>query len=757
MKMNLTPKPGPVPETHPAVESIVRQETLASDAETAATDEILAMPVPRVVDVNESDRPARSMTKLVDDNFPFDDTQKAAIEGLSKEKHACMTGAAGTGKTTCLKAVVDRIIDDLPHVDMSTYFKKDVKTEDPEDDYDVPEQLIPGVVLCAYTGRASQMIKRNFPRDWHGNIMTIHRMLGFYPVWEPAEDPDTGEMKNKVRFIPAYNRENKLPWKVILIDESGMLGLDLWNQLLDAVTEDCRIIMVGDINQLPPTHGRSIFGFAMAKWPSWELTHIHRQQGVNNSIVDNAWRIINGTYPQSDDPKSGDWKFVMMKLPDDSGTASKHVRKWLETIRGPLYDPIRDTVITPINAYEENAAGYALGQDPLNRELAIIFNKDNGRYIIDAGRERKYFAVGDKVMATKNNHEAGITNGMTGVIKEIITNHDYKGNHARYGLVEDVNAYLSSGIIEEDIDFDLTKMAALIAEEPKEKESKDRGPASHSVVVEFGHGDSSFDQAFTTLAEVSTLMTAYVVTCHKMQGGEVPFVVVICHQSHKRMLTREWLYTAVTRGSEKVVVLYTQQGMAAALGKQTIKGKNLQEKVESFNRMQDKGGLLGASVDVRLPEAETLTGSRELTRSGGGQVMTSQPIHRAETAEPTPASAPVAETAPTPIHIHVTVVEQRAPEPVKPVRESPVDGGTLKPSVKPKLNLNLMRPITAPVEAQKLVESYRKIYPQLGAVMAMQKIEDLKAQRLLPRPTKPLGLNLWDLVKAQRTKESANV
>jgi exodeoxyribonuclease V alpha subunit len=97
-------------------------------------------------------------------------------------------------------------------------------------------------------------------------------------------------------------------------------------------------------------------------------------------------------------------------------------------------------------------------------------------------------------------------------------------------------------------------MQAIERGKEKGKEKRDRGPSSHIITVRFGEGDHSFEIPFNTLAEVGSLMTAYVVTCHKMQGGECPVVVVILHESHRAMLYREWLYTAVTRASEKCIV-----------------------------------------------------------------------------------------------------------------------------------------------------------------------------------------------------------
>ena len=104
---------------------------------------------------------------------------------------------------------------------------------------------------------------------------------------------------------------------------------------------------------------------------------------------------------------------------------------------------------------------------------------------------------------------------------------------------------------------------------------------------------------FTSLSEVGSLMTAYVVTCHKMQGGEAPTVVIICHDSHKSMLYRKWLYTAITRASQRCILLYTPTALRVALSKQNIKGKTLREKMESFN------AIIGR-VNVTRPAAGTV-------------------------------------------------------------------------------------------------------------------------------------------------------
>jgi ATP-dependent exoDNAse (exonuclease V) alpha subunit len=695
------PTPRVIPVESHEFEKVVETETRIADAETAVTDAIIdGTPADALVitDGTEDniDDESEKLSRLVDDDFPFDDSQLAAVHGLVQQKYGCLIGAAGTGKTTVTKKLVDMLREGLNEVDMSRYWLRGAPDE--KDEYEAPEKLIPSIVMVSFTGRASQMTKKNFPRDWHGNIMTIHRALGFYPEFYPEYDEESREMK--------YNEENKMPWDIVVIDECGMLGLDLWHQLLAACRPETRIIMIGDINQLPPTHGKSILGFALAQWPTWELTHIHRQQGANNSIVDNAHRILKGIRPISDSPtpltiaksdkeflatlnflvRDKDWRFVTIEVPEEHRKASLRIRQMLKLLQGKLYEPNRDVVITPINGFEQTAPGYSLGQAPMNQELVVQLNHDAERYFIDAGRERQNFAEGDKVMATINDYEAGVTNGMTGIITRIAENGAYTGDIRRFGKISDVNDYLaglSDGYEDEDVEFSLEEMVndeTLGEEEGKTKEKKDAGPASHIVTVRFGEGEHAFEINFASKSQVASLMLAYVATCHKMQGGECPLVFVIVHNSNKRPLNREWFYTGVTRASQRCVVLYTKQGFGFALGKQNIKGTTLEAKVKTFVELT-KGGLVGAAMKVKLPKAASLTGEvthyqpkeilhEEAKQEALAEAEPSQPkVTQAERIVDSPASAPRPSIKVGALHIHIHEA---------PSQPATVDAGNLR-------------------------------------------------------------------------------
>lgn len=768
-------KPAPLPAARivpvntKESERIVREAVQNTDAEFAVTDAVLASTPGGATIVNATEENISSesakLARLVDDDFPFDESQLTAVYGMVQQQYACMIGAAGTGKTTVERKLVDLLQDGLDEIDMSQYWKRGAPAEG-DDDYETPEKLIPSILMCSFTGRSTQMTKKNFPREWHGNIMTIHRALGFYPEFYPDYDAESGQMVNKRRFVPAYTAENKMPWDIVVIDEAGMLGLDLWHQLWAAMKDGARIYMIGDIQQLKPTHGHSVLGFALSSWPTWELTHVHRQQGANNSIVDNAHRILKGLTPISDSPKqlsivplktgssaekmqpmldtltyltqNKDWRFLTVLVDDDHRLASTRIRQVLKLVHGKIYEPNRDVVITPGNGFEQTASGYSLGQYPMNQALVTMLNPESDRFLIDAGRERQNFAVGDKVMATTNDYEAGITNGMTGIITSIVANGAYVGDTRRWGRIQDVNEYFDSLEEDEDDDGDDFDLDAMVADSQagmdtlRDKEKKNGGPASHIVTVQFGEGEHGFEMPFNTKSAVASLRLAYVATCHKLQGGEAPLVFGIIHQSNKRMLEREWAYTMVTRASDRCVVFCTRQGLGFSLGKQAIKGKTLKEKIQTFVELS-KVGILGASVKVKLPKACSLVTDiapyvpKEVTSHAKEEEA--QPAQEAERIEsPVPQQPTKAATKIVVNNITIRVGNDDSHRDRDPVVASRVvDGGELNPKTGRTPVEKMMRHAAAYGMGVKKLSDMTKLNEpvlrsQLGAYLMWQRL-----------------------------------
>ncbi|KKL26425.1 hypothetical protein LCGC14_2395410, partial [marine sediment metagenome] len=478
----------------------------------------------------------------------------------------CLISAAGTGKTTVTKQIVKELENFVPTIDINRAKLNKEK--------DIPPEYNVAICFCAFTGRAVQQMKRPLPRAYHPLCNTIHATLGYAPVYETYYDDKERIYKEKMIFRPTFTASNKLPFKICIVDEAGMVPIRLWNELIAALPSDVKIILIGDINQLPPVQGRSVLGFAMLNWPTYTLEHIHRQ-AAGNPIIANAHNILRGLYPAKD-PK----KFAMLGLPDGSIAAQNKLIGVIQQLhKRDLFDPFLDALIVPQNT--DN-----LGQIALNERLVQYFNKPrevegilvNRRYIITAGYIHVAFAVGDKVMLLQNDRARELTNGMIGRVVSINVNGRYDGNKSDHSQVK----------FDGDIDMDLSKIndATTLVEEKTEDISQRQ--ASHIMVVEFGDADRGMEVTFATAGQFKIVTLAYAFTCHKSQGGEYRNVVICIHASNIRMLTREWLYTAVTRARERVILLANDRGLAQAINVQRIKGRTVAEKAKQFLELQDR-------------------------------------------------------------------------------------------------------------------------------------------------------------------------
>lgn len=518
-----------------------------------------------------------------------DPSQIAAVNSVKKQQLACITGAAGTGKTTVERILLMQFEQGLSQIDISKYGKENAEQNQEQ----VKPKKVPSIAFAAFTGKAMQQMKRNLPEEYQGQCFTIHYLLGFYPLWYDEEIPLPGgkvEIKSRMKFVPWYTAACKLPWRIIVLDEASMIPIDLWNMLIDACHPDTRIILIGDINQLPPVMGRSVFGYALLKWPAHELTQIHRQKGEDNPIVDNAWRILQGQIP-----KDVPGKFDMIACDRGSVAAMKKLLQVTILMqRKGLFVPMRenvnqsDMIIVPQNVGE-------VGQIRINEMLIPHFNpvsenpldEKGRRKIIQSGFEEKSLAIGDKVMATVNDYSVNVTNGMIGRVIGIVSNDKYVGKKLT-GKME--MGHISDHEIDGLMNMEFSHDDIVQGQSKDTKEDLRSRAASHIVTVDFGTGQDGQQIIvdFSTAGQVNSLILANAATCHKFQGSECPTVIVMCHSAAVSgpMLTREWLYTAVTRASERVVLIYDNRGLANALNRQRIKGKNLKEKAQAFNDWQ---------------------------------------------------------------------------------------------------------------------------------------------------------------------------
>lgn len=414
-------------------------------------------------------------------NMEYAVLQKRAICQAASNGVFILTGGPGTGKTTVVRAII-RVFDAMGL----------------------------RIALAAPTGRAAKRMSQSAGEE----AKTIHRLL---EMEYGAED--------KLRF--RKNENDQLEDDVIIIDEASMLDLMLTNALLKAIKPGARLILIGDVNQLPPVGAGHVFDDIIKsdRFATVELTHIFRQ-AQESLIVTNAHAVNHGEYMNLES-KSGDFFFLPRQ--DDAQTAAtiaELCKKRLPKSYGlTVFDGIQ--VITP------SRKGDA-GTEMLNSALQSVINPPTrGK----AEKKVRDFTLreGDKVMQIKNNYDIewnkngtqgfGIFNGDIGVIKKI------------------------------DLSEEL-------------------------ITVDFEDKICEYD--YTMLDE---LELAYAITVHKSQGSEYPIVVMPLYRYTPKLLTRNLLYTAITR-AQSIVILVGNGEVAKAMldnNRQTKRYTGLRYALEKYD------------------------------------------------------------------------------------------------------------------------------------------------------------------------------
>ena len=390
----------------------------------------------------------------------LDEKQKEAVKEAVKNGLLIITGGPGTGKTTTINAII-------------RYFEME--------DLDI--------CLAAPTGRAAKRMTETTGYE----AKTIHRLLELSGGPEQAQE--------NVRF--ERNAQNPLEADVIIIDEMSMVDIFLMHALLSAVVSGTRLILVGDVNQLPSVGPGSVLKDIISSgcFPVVELVKIFRQASQSDIVV-NAHKINQGI-PVILDNKSRD--FFFLKRYDANVIISivitliqKKLPKYVEA------SPYEIQVLTPMRKG-------LLGVERLNSILQQYLNPpEQGKKEKEHGQG--VFREGDKVMQIKNNYQleweirgnygipvekgVGVFNGDTGIIREI-------------------NSFAEMMTVE----FDEKRF------------------------VEY-----SFKQ-------LDELELAYAITIHKAQGSEYPAVVIPLLQGPRMLMNRNLLYTAVTRARKCVTLV----------------------------------------------------------------------------------------------------------------------------------------------------------------------------------------------------------
>ena len=390
----------------------------------------------------------------------LDALQKKSVLESVRNGIFILSGGPGTGKTTTINVIIRYVLAE----GMDIY-------------------------LAAPTGRAAKRMTEATGYE----SRTIHRMLEL-----------SGEVSGESRAARFERNEgNPLEADVIIVDEMSMVDIFLFQALLKAVTVGTRLIMVGDVNQLPSVGPGQVLQDIMnsGRFPTVVLEKIFRQAGESD-IVWNAHRIHAGQEPALDN-KSRDFFFLER---NDTNVIYKHMIQ-LITEKLPSYvdaQPYDIQVLTPMRKGK-------LGVETLNGILQ--------RYLNPASAEKKEYTSGetlfrenDKVMQIKNNYQ---------LEWEIVS---------RYGIPIDKGTGIFNGdigIIRQINDY------------------------AHEVVVEF----DEHRRVTYAYAQLDEIELAYAVTIHKSQGSEYPAVIMPLLTGPKMLFNRNLLYTGVTRAKNCVTIL----------------------------------------------------------------------------------------------------------------------------------------------------------------------------------------------------------
>ncbi len=404
-------------------------------------------------------------------NIILDEKQKNAVKEAVNSGVLIMTGGPGTGKTTTINTIIK-------------YFEEDYKE----------------IVLAAPTGRAAKRMTE--ATGWEAK--TLHRLL---ELASDIEDTSAG-----ARF--QRNEDYPLEADVIIVDEVSMVDIFLMNALLRAISPGTRLILVGDVDQLPSVGAGNVLKDLIDSecFKTVKLSKIFRQ-AEESDIVVNAHKINKG---ENIELKTNSKDFIFIKRENPNAV--------LSAVLGLVKDKLPSYVKTDIREIQVLAPTKkgTLGIEHLNKFLQENLNPaDKSKTEIISGNE--IFREGDKVMHIKNNYSLDWEMRTTGGFVYDKGTGVFNGD---IGVIEKINEY--TRLVE--VHFD----------------------DGRYVIYDF--------------EQLDELVLAYATTIHKAQGSEYPAIILPLISGPEMLMNRNILYTAVTRAKSCVCIVGTSEAVYKMIG-----------------------------------------------------------------------------------------------------------------------------------------------------------------------------------------------
>lgn len=386
-------------------------------------------------------------------DITFADQQKQAIQLACRHQVVALTGGPGTGKTTSIRAILAL----FEALHLETY-------------------------LAAPTGRAAKRMSELTGQE----AQTIHRLL------------EAGISEDGRETVFQKDEDDPLACDAVILDECSMVDISLMSALLRALPADCRLILVGDADQLPSVGPGSVFSGIIRSEaiPSVRLTQIFRQS-AGSAIVSNAHAVNRGEHPNLTENK-GDFFFLRRKSPAKAAeTIVELCSKRLPQKMGIPPEDIQ--VLTPTRRNE-------MGSVALNAALQAELNPQSPEK-----REKEFgekvFREGDRVMQIRNNYDI--------ILKNVA------------GITCGVGVF--NGDVGKIVSIDPTTETFIIAYEDK-------------------YASYGFDM-------FNEIEHAWAMTVHKSQGSEYRAVIFAIGKAAPMLQTRSILYTGITRAKKLLIAV----------------------------------------------------------------------------------------------------------------------------------------------------------------------------------------------------------